>query len=202
MATGHGSGPDRAARSDLLSRHGLPDDLRALARKYPRETWDRHANLGQMARFWLDRHNMFRELGAALVEGAGKFREERVAVRPFIGWLAPRFNFFLGELHNHHMVEDHHYFPVFRAAESRLARGFDILDADHGTIDALLHQLAEAGGVLDAALSGRGDMAAARAALAERLDATLPALLRHLDDEEELVIPLILERTEGALGVG
>ena len=202
MATAHGGGRGRAARSDLLSRQGLPADLRALAQKYPRETWDRHANLGEMARFWLDRHGMFRELGAALVEGAGEFREERVAVRPFVGWFAPRFNFFLEQLHSHHMVEDHHYFPVFRAAEGRLARGFDILDADHGTIDALLHELSETGGQLDDALAGRGDIKAARAALADRLDATLPALLRHLDDEEELVIPLILDRTEGALGVG
>src|SRR5947209_1382022 len=33
-------------------------------------------------------------------------------------------------------------------------------------------------------------------------DALLRQLRRHLDDEEDLIIPLILDRTEAALGVG
>lgn len=193
---------DGEMKPDLLTRTGLPDDLLVLAARYPRETWQGHKNLGELARFWLDRHGMFRELGGALAEGAADFREERVESEPFIRWLAPRFNFFLRELHNHHMVEDHHYFPHFRDADRRLTRGFDILDTDHATIDRLIHELAEAGTTLDAALRGGKDLPAARAKLSERFDGTLHALLRHLDDEEDLIVPLILERTEAGLGVG
>lgn len=194
-------GEPPGGRENLLTRTGLPDDLLVLAARYPRETWSGHHNLGEVARFWLDRHGMFRELGAALAEGAVTFREGKVEAQPFVGWLAPRFNFFLRELHGHHMVEDQHYFPRFRAADARLARGFDILDADHVSIDRFIHDLAEAGGTLDAALRGGGDLSAARAVLAERLEATLHILLRHLDDEEDLIVPLILERTEAGLGV-
>jgi hypothetical protein len=51
---------------DLDTRPGLPEDLRFLLDRYPRDQWTDHANLGQMAQFWLQRHNMFRELGGAL----------------------------------------------------------------------------------------------------------------------------------------
>jgi hypothetical protein len=37
----------------LARRNGWPDDLRVLLARYPREQWQGHANLGDMARFWL-----------------------------------------------------------------------------------------------------------------------------------------------------
>lgn len=152
---------------------------------------------------WLGRHDMFRELGSALSARTDAFREGKGGdARAFIGWLAPRFNFFLGELHGHHSIEDHHYFPVFRAADARLARGFDILDADHVMIDRFIHELAEAGMALDRAIASRGPTDAESERLTQRFIATLGALTRHLDDEEDLIVPLILERTEGGLGVG
>ena len=46
----------------LARRSGWPDDLRVLIARFPREQWEGHANLGEMARFWLSRHDMFREL--------------------------------------------------------------------------------------------------------------------------------------------
>ena len=44
----------------LARRSGWPEDMRVLLDRYPREQWNAHANLGQMARFWLSRHAMFR----------------------------------------------------------------------------------------------------------------------------------------------
>jgi len=37
----------------LVCRSGWPEDLRVLLDRYPREQWGTHANLGDMARFWL-----------------------------------------------------------------------------------------------------------------------------------------------------
>ena len=120
--------------------------------------------------------------------------------KSFASWFFPRAGFFLQELHTHHGIEDHHYFPVFRAADSRLARGFDVLDEDHHTIDALIHRYAEDANAFHAALKS-GDPRAATDTLASTADTTLTGLIRHLDDEEDLIIPLILERTEQNLGV-
>ncbi|MEJ2436093.1 MAG: hypothetical protein P8Y53_24210, partial [Pseudolabrys sp.] len=63
--------PPRSAATDALAlarRTGWPDDMRVLLQRYPREAWQGHANLGEMARFWLSRHAMFRELGGMIGE--------------------------------------------------------------------------------------------------------------------------------------
>ena len=43
----------------LASRSGWPEDLRVLIARFPREQWQGHANLGEMARFWLSRTPCF-----------------------------------------------------------------------------------------------------------------------------------------------
>ena len=65
----------------LARRSGWPDDLRVLIARYPREQWDAHANLGEMARFWLSRHAMFRELSGAIEQITAQFRGQVVATR-------------------------------------------------------------------------------------------------------------------------
>ena len=187
---------------DLDTRSGLPDDLRFLLERYPREQWTRHANLGQMARFWLDRHNMFRDLGGALRDATEKFRQGALAPAEFQGWFAPRLQFFLQQLNEHHHVEDFHYFPVFHAAEARLGRGFELLEKDHEILHAGIQQSADAANEFLRNLHADKDRqqraAGGYADVNERL---LKHMLRHLDDEEDLIIPLILDRGEEALGV-
>ena len=118
----------------LDARAGWPAELRLLADRYPRETWDGHANLGAMAQFWLQRHDMFRELAGQFTQATAALREGTASAQDFRAWFAPRLQFFLQQLNAHHQIEDLHYFPVFQAAEAKLAHGFDVLEADHGTI--------------------------------------------------------------------
>ena len=187
----------------LASRSGWPDDLRVLLAKYPREQWQGHANLGEMAQFWLSRHDMFRELAATLREIETEFREGRLPAVEFPRQFVPRLQFMLSQLNAHHQIEDHHFFPIFRAADERLARGFDVLEGDHHAIHADMARVAETANALLRALQGHADAqrrcgddyAAASGAL-------LKGLICHLDDEEDLIVPLILDRGEEALGVG
>jgi hemerythrin-like domain-containing protein len=186
----------------LDQRTGWPADLRLLLDRHPRPTWPGHPNLGALSRFWLERHAMFRELGRALGQGAVELREGRLEPAAFQPWFAPRMQLFLQQLHHHHLIEDHNYFPAFRVAEPRLARGFEVLEADHGTIDQAIHDLARASNGLLAALQApTADVPGATAGLATSLPAFLHRLGRHLGDEEDLLIPLILERSEAGLGV-
>ena len=90
-----------------LGRTRLPDDLKALLERYPRSDWATHENLGAMARFWLERHSMFRDLGAMLQGSIGEWREGRIDSNGFAGFFMPRLNFFLGQLEGHHSIEDH-----------------------------------------------------------------------------------------------
>ncbi|MCT9000082.1 hemerythrin domain-containing protein [Chelativorans intermedius] len=181
----------------LENRRQLPEDLRFLVRRYPRETWGSHANLDEMAQFWLQRHDMFRELGGMLRRGVDDYREGRLPPASFAQWFAPRLRFFLQQLHGHHQVEDLHYFPVFARAEPRLQRGFDILDSDHHIIHEALERNGERARELLLALRQDADRQRFAAdAYAEENVRLVAMLARHLDDEEDLVIPLMLERGE------
>lgn len=185
----------------LQKRSGLPDDLRILLEKYPREDWTAHPNVHGMASMWLQRHDMFRELGGILTGAIDDYREQRTDARQFAQFFAPRLNFFLGQLDGHHNIEDHHYFPIFARAESRLKRGFDILDADHHMIHDALEMNAQTANSFLRALDRDPDTQRYAADAYANENARLVAMLaQHLGDEEDLIIPLILDRGDRELG--
>jgi len=186
----------------LARRTGWPDDLRVLIARYPREQWDAHANLGDMARFWLSRHAMFRELSVAIEDIATQFRGGHLGPEPFTRQFVPRLQFMLDQLNVHHQIEDLHYFPIFRTADARLTRGFDVLEGDHHHIHGDMARTAETANALLHALGGDADrLRACGNAYADASGGLLKGLIRHLDDEEDLIVPLILDRGEQALGV-
>jgi iron-sulfur cluster repair protein YtfE (RIC family) len=195
-----GPPPDLA----LDTRPGLPEDLRFLLARYPRDDWQGHGNLGEMARFWLARHDMFRELAGTLGSTTTEFREGRIAPEVFARWFTPRLSFFLSQLNAHHHIEDEHYFPIFRAAEAKLGRGFTLLDADHEAIHHAIEATAERANAVLGALEPSMTDQLRRAAdhYADASGKLVHGLLRHLQDEEDLIIPLILDRGEAKLGVG
>ena len=186
----------------LDTRSGWPADLRVLIDRYPREVWAGHVNLGAMAQFWLQRHAMFRDIAAALEQATAAFREGAASAQDLRAWFPSRLQFFLQQLNAHHQIEDLHYFPVFQAAESRLAHGFDVLETDHKVIHQQIDTTVEAANVFlrtavnDDALRRMGERYTAES------DALLRLLTQHLRDEEDLIIPLILDRSEAALGAG
>jgi hypothetical protein len=186
----------------LARRKGWPDDLRVLVAQYPREQWQRHGNLGAMARFWLSRHDMFRELAGMIRDIETQFRSGALAPAEFPQAFVPRLQFLLQQLGVHHQIEDLHYFPIFRAADARLARGFDVLEGDHHAIHADMAATANTANALLRALAGDADTLRRRGDdYAAASGALLKGLIRHLDDEEDLIVPLILDRGEDALGV-
>jgi len=187
----------------LETRSGWPDTLRLLSERYPRETWQTHANLGAMAQFWLQRHDMFRSIATALTEATTGFRDGTVSATDFRAWFPPRLQFFLQQLNSHHQVEDLHYFPIFQAAEARLAQGFDVLEADHGTIhESIDTTVGAANALLRAAVNDVDALRTAGDTYAAASSRLMRQLTGHLADEEELVVPLILDRGEDSLGVG
>jgi len=185
---------------DLQSRVGWPPELRTLLEKYPRELWPGHRNLGATARFWLDRHDGFRQLGGVLRTATAEFREGTLSPAEFRRFFAPRLQFFLENLEGHHYVEDHHYFPVFRAAEAQLAKGFDVLESDHEAIHAeIMRTVESANGLLRTMESDDDARRVATELYADTSERLLKFLVRHLDDEEDLIMPVILDQGERKL---
>lgn len=180
-------------QTGLTERSGLPDALRVLVDEYPRAGWETHPRFSDLIGFWMERHVMFRRLQALLQQDARDMIERRMAPDIYALRLARFGSMLVHGLHEHHTIEDFHFFPPLSAAEPRLARGFDMLERDH---HELMEGIAEFGSF--ARTAGRGFD---EAALREHVSGLLPVLegfstilARHLDDEEDLVVPVLLSR--------
>lgn len=185
----------------LASREGLPDAIAYLRGAHPRSRWRDHANFGELSAFWLQVHDSLRAHGGQLDQGVRAFREQPADVERFQRFFVPRLNQFLQHLTAHHHIEDSAYFPRFRDLDPRMASGFDLLEADHGLIhETLLASVDEARRLLAALATDQDSRRRAvdgYAAVSGRLQ---HLLLRHLADEEDLVIPAMLEHGERSLG--
>ncbi len=175
----------------LERREGLPDALRVLVAELPRGTWEAHPNFSPLTRFWLERHLMFRDLLARLQGDTRAFLDDRAEARDYGRQTARLAQFLLQELHGHHSIEDHHYFPVLQGLDPRLEKGFVLLDADHHALDGHMNDLARDTNAMLEGLSGSDPKEGAG-----RLDTHLSQfgafIDRHLTDEEDLVVPVIL----------
>jgi iron-sulfur cluster repair protein YtfE (RIC family) len=183
----------------LAVRSGLPDPLRLLVERYPRIGWEAHPNFTMLTRYWLDRHLGFRRMQATLAEDTRSFLDKGEEPRAYAGRLYRVAAQLIDELHGHHSIEDHHYFPMLQALDARIGWGFDLLERDHQALDGVIRDLAEAtNGVLAAVRAGEGAEPAA-AVLDGRIAGLGRLLDRHLVDEEELVVPVILDHPEAGL---
>lgn len=170
---------------ELTERNGLPEALRVLAEAYPRAQWEAHPNFGDLVHFWMQRHLMFRELVSVLRDDAETAVAGDLDLQRHASRLAQYGGTLLNELHMHHRVEDHHYFPQLIKLDVRLERGFELLESDHETMDGLLHDMAQwANAVLQGGETG---------VFLDRLNGFAHLLERHLTDEEEIVVPVILD---------
>ena len=168
----------------LQERDGLPEALRVLLQAYPRADWEVHANFGELVRFWLDRHLMFRKLTETLHEDLHGLLDNQMAFEAYAPRLSRFGGMLLNQLHGHHQIEDMHYFPQLIGLDARVSRGFDLLEADHAEMDGLLHGFAEgANAVLQGGEPGR---------FLDQLEQFGGLLDRHLVDEEEIIVPVIL----------
>ena len=181
----------------LEARTGLPEALRVLLEQRPREGWSEDPGFDGLISFWLERHLMFRRLLDAMRTDAEAALDARMDPRAFAQRLSRYGGMFVNELHGHHHIEDAHYFPLLKTRDARVALGFDILDRDHHAMDGILQGFVEvANGTLKTLDRGTDAIGPLHAELGrlERL------LNRHLTDEEELVVPVLL--LHGTAGFG
>ena len=183
----------------LETRKGLPEALQVLLSDYPRAGWQADPGFHGLVSFWLERHMMFRQLMARMTDETQSFLDGRSDPRAYAQGIARFGGIFVNQLHGHHQIEDHHYFPILRSRDSRIERGFDLLDADHHALDGILARfVAQANGAIQGA-GGPDPKAGAGRLLAGLVD--LERLIdRHLTDEEHLIVPVILRDGPDGLG--
>lgn len=182
-------GPMDKPDLSLGARDGLPDALRALLYGPGRNLWRTHPEFGPLTQFWLERHLAFRGLLAQMQSELQARLDGILDPQDYAAQLSNLGGRFLTELHGHHSIEDSVYFPRMAALAPEVSPAFDLLDADHHQLHGALDGFASAANGL---LRGTGG-----AAELERQLATLDLFLdRHLIDEEEVIVPVILKLGE------
>lgn len=177
----------------ITTREGLPPEMRTLLRDLPRDGWQAHPAFARSIQNWMGAHQGFRQLGAIVQEDSETFLDGRMEADRYAGRLAHYGNLLVRNLHGHHTWEDRTYFPELQAADPRFADGLEMLEGDHVELDGLLEAFTRgANRVVQLATlepaQMPGDAGPVRD-LAERLNGFLH---RHLSDEEDLVIPILL----------
>lgn len=168
-----------------------------LLERHPRATW-RTAGSSSVA-FWLEVHEQLRREAAGLELAADDYLQHRSTPARLAAIAAPRLRGLVARMLGHHQIEDSAYFPAFRRAEPRLGAGFDRLERGHASLNARVAAALAALAALQAAAEQPAEAAAPQLA-ADRYVAAAAALCRtlqqHLEDEENLVVPLMLERSD------
>jgi hemerythrin-like domain-containing protein len=85
---------------------------------HPRESWQAHPDFHGLVSFWLERHMMFRQLMAHMGRETEAFLDGNRDAQGFAQGMARYGGLFVNQLHGHHQIEDHHYFPLLRQKDA------------------------------------------------------------------------------------
>jgi hypothetical protein len=176
----------------LARRSGLTEELRRLLFDVPKDEWSNHQNYWRGAEMWQGIHRSLLHESGLFVSGLEKLADlpkDEMQSGLLLNDLRQLGGHLIGHAHVHHHVEDDHYFPRFKQVFPQLARPIDLLDCDHrvleDTLDAVEHHVR----ALYAESADRDRIGAALKD-AGQLDRILN---RHLEDEEDIVIPALLK---------
>lgn len=176
-----------------VTREGLPTEMQALLRDYPRDTWPGHPNFAASIENWMGAHHMFRDLAWLVRRDMERLLDKELDEDVHAERLGHFGNLLIGNLHGHHTWEDRKFLPELRAADRRFVQGLDLLESDHVLLDAQLDRFKTASNRLiqlqyldPPQASGEAPEVLAAATAIEHL------LDQHLADEEDLAVPILL----------
>jgi hypothetical protein len=178
---------------DIETRSGLPQDMQTLLRTLPRDGWQAHPNFTRSIRNWMGAHQGFRQIAGQVQRDSEAFLDHRIGDTAYADRLAHLGHLLVRNLHSHHGWEDHSFFPELAAADPRFATGLEMLESDHVALDALLDRFSRTGNrVVQLATLDASQMAQEAQGLRETAERLRGFLERHLTDEEDLVVPILL----------
>lgn len=184
----------KAPDHNVLERVALERELRAALSglaQWPPERWAEHPAHRGLASHWQDIHRAMlhnldgieRTLRALAEEGLADAERVRLVAE-----VVPAARHATEHLHGHHRLEDQSMFPQLLQSAPALARPLRLLEADHIVLNAVL-------GPFERALAALPDATArpsAWDAVATAGERVARVAHRHIQDEEEIVIPAVL----------
>jgi hypothetical protein len=176
-----------------MRSHDMPEEMRFLLETYPRDAWDAHPGFHEKTRHWLAAHQMFRRVAERLRLDTQSVLNKDIALEDYVGRLSFCGGQLVSNLHGHHGWEDHSYFPELSAADPRFDQGLELLEQDHADLDVVLDDITQkANRVIRLATLDEAQAAEEAHAVLPAAEAIETFLARHLSDEEDLAVPIIL----------
>ncbi|WP_085308135.1 hemerythrin domain-containing protein [Planktotalea arctica] len=171
----------------------MPKEMRFLLDSYPRDSWDAHPGFKEKTKHWLGAHQMFRRVSERIRLDTEDLLNKDMALEDFAQRLSHYGGSLVGNLHGHHGWEDHSYFPELSAADPRFDAGLEMLERDHADLDKVLDDFTHTANRLIKLTTLEPAQAYEETGHLHKTSETIEAFLkRHLSDEEELVVPIIL----------
>ncbi|WP_425037885.1 hemerythrin domain-containing protein [Primorskyibacter sp. S187A] len=176
-----------------IRQDDMPQEMRFLLDRYPRDTWEAHPGFREKTKHWLGAHQMFRRLAERVRLDSEGVLNKDIGLDEYADRLSRFGGALVGNLHGHHGWEDHSYFPELSAADPRFDAGLEILEADHAELDRVLDDFTRAANRMIKLTSLDEAQAHEEAAVVHATSEVIEAFLkRHLSDEEDLAVPIIL----------
>lgn len=171
----------------------LPEDMRILLHDYPRESWENNPGFKQATRNWLGAHEMFRRLSHIVRSETEHYLDRSRSSHDYAARLSHYGDALVRNLHGHHHFENHSYFPELSTADPRFDVGLEILEKDHMALDVVLDSFTKVANRTVKLIQLDEKQARDEAGNLHGVAKTIEAFLaRHLSDEEELAVPIIL----------
>ena len=171
----------------------MPEAMRLLLQDYPRDSWEANPHFKQATQNWLGAHQMFRQLADHVRTETERYLDRNRDPNDYAAQLSYYGDALVRNLHGHHGWEDHSYFPELSAADPRFDAGLEILEKDHEALDGVLDRFTKGANrtikLIHLDPAAAYDEAGRLHAEAEAIESFLE---RHLSDEEELAVPIIL----------
>lgn len=171
----------------------LSSDMQVLLNEYPREAWEGHPNFKDATRQWLRAHQMFRRLSEIIRVDTEQYLDKQIEAKKYASRLSVYGSRLVGNLHGHHGWEDYEFFPELSLADHRFDSGLEILEKDHEVLDSVLDRFTKSANnsiqLLQIDEKGARDFVAEVHTASEAVEGLLA---RHLVDEEELAVPIII----------
>jgi uncharacterized protein YlaN (UPF0358 family) len=146
----------------------MPADMRILLDAYPRDTWEAHPGFKEKTSNWLGAHVMFRQLAELVRLETEAYLEKLRDPEDFAARLS-------------------------RYGDLRFEKGLEILEKDHEALDAMLFGFSRTANRAIKLVQLDEAQAREEAGQLQPVTETIEKLLaRHLSDEEELAVPIIL----------
>ena len=176
-----------------IRQNEMPSDMRVLLNEYPRDSWDAHPGFKEKTRHWLAAHQMFRNVAERIRLDTEEMLKKDIALGDYVGRLSFFGGNLVGNLHGHHGWEDHSYFPELSAADPRFDAGLEVLEQDHADLDVVLDDFTRQANRVIKLSSLDEAQAFDEAGQVHRQSEVIESFLkRHLSDEEDLAVPIIL----------